>query len=79
MNRPTPGKRETLDVDHRGGYALPVAEALAKKQPRSESEEAERERVVAKIERSLASLDAGLGVPHADVLEMLDERYPGSK
>jgi hypothetical protein len=45
----------------------------------SETEDAYRERVVAKVERSLASLDAGRGVPHAEVLAMLDVRYPGSK
>jgi predicted transcriptional regulator len=44
-----------------------------------ETEDAYRERLVAKIERSLASLDAGRGVPHAEVLAMLDARYPGSK
>lgn len=44
-----------------------------------ESEDAYRARVVAKVERSLASLDAGRGVPHAEVLAMIDARYPGSK
>jgi len=56
-----------------------MSEALAAKQPRPKSDEAERERIVAKIERSLASLDAGRGVPHAEVLAMIDARYPGSK
>jgi predicted transcriptional regulator len=51
----------------------------AEQQPRPESEDAYRERVVAKIKRSLASLDSGRGVPHAEVLAMIDARYPGSK
>ena len=57
-----------------------MAEAQAA-QPRVPSDDAERERerVVAKVERSLASLDAGRGVPHAEVLAMIDARYLGSK
>lgn len=35
--------------------------------------------VVAKIERSLAQLDAGQVVPHAEVLAMIEARYPGLK
>lgn len=60
-------------------YDPHVSEALAEKQPRSKSDEVERERIVAKIERSLASLHAGRGVPHAEVLAMIEARYPGSK
>jgi predicted transcriptional regulator len=55
-----------------------MSKAQAAEQPRPASD-VERERIVAKIERSLASLDAGRGVPHAEVLAMIDKRYPGSK
>lgn len=41
--------------------------------------DAERERIVVKIERSLAKLNAGEGVAHAEVLAMIDARYHGSK
>ncbi len=60
-------------------YDPPMSEARVAKQPPPTSDNAERERVVAKVERSLASLDAGQGVPHAEVLAMIDERYSGSK
>jgi len=56
-----------------------VSEALATEQDRPTSDEAERKRIVARIERSLASLDAGRGVSHAEVLAMIDARYPGSE
>ncbi|MCA9695913.1 MAG: hypothetical protein KC431_00190 [Myxococcales bacterium] len=56
-----------------------MSEAQAAKQQRSAGNDAERERIVAKVERSLASLDAGRGVPHAEVLVMIEARYPGSK
>jgi len=56
-----------------------MSEALAAEQTRLANDEIERERIVAKIERSLASLDAGRGIPHAEVLAMLGARYPGSK
>lgn len=68
-----------LDGAGQHRYDHPMPEAQPAEQPRPESADAYRERVVAKIERSLASLDAGRGVPHAEVLTMLDARYPGSK
>lgn len=68
-----------LDAGEGSGYAHVMSEALAEKQPRPNGDEVERERIVEKIERGLASLDAGKGVPHADVLAMIDARYPGSK
>lgn len=43
------------------------------------SEDPERARIVAKIERGLADVKAGRVVPHAEVLAMIDARYPGSK
>jgi predicted transcriptional regulator len=69
----------TLDGVRHRRYDHLMPEAAPAEQPRPESADAYRERVVAKIERSLASLDAGLGVPHAEVLAMIDARYPGSK
>lgn len=68
-----------LDGVDRGGYDPRVSKARAAEQPRTASDDGERERIVAKIERSLAKLDAGEGVPHAEVLAMIDARYPGSK
>jgi predicted transcriptional regulator len=46
---------------------------------RFESEEAYRARLIAKVERGIADIEAGRGIPHAEVLAMLDARYPGSK
>jgi predicted transcriptional regulator len=68
-----------LDAGVGSGYDQPMSQAREAEQPRPRSDEAERQRIVAKIERSLASLDAELGVPHAEVLAMIDARYPGSK
>jgi predicted transcriptional regulator len=68
-----------LDGSDERRYDQPMPEAQRTEQPRPESDDAYRERVVAKIARSLASLDAGRGIPHAEVLAMLDARYPGSK
>jgi predicted transcriptional regulator len=69
----------TLDGAGHHRYDRFMPEAEPAEQSRPESADAYRERVVAKLERSLASLDAGLGVPHAEVLAMIDARYPGSK
>jgi predicted transcriptional regulator len=69
----------TLDGSGGRRYDQPMPEAQRAERLQPETEDAYRERVVAKIERSLASLDAGRGVPHAEVLAMLDARYPGSK
>lgn len=44
-----------------------------------ETEAAYRARVIAKIERGIADVKAGRVVPHAEVLAMIDARYPGSK
>jgi predicted transcriptional regulator len=52
-----------------------MTEARPTEQTRSKSDNAERERFVAKIERSLASLDAGRGIPHAEVVAMIDARW----
>ena len=68
-----------LDGDGVPSYNRKMSEALAAEQIRLPSDEAERARIVAKIERSLASLDEGHGVPHAEVLAMIEARYPGSK
>ncbi|EDM78483.1 hypothetical protein PPSIR1_33249 [Plesiocystis pacifica SIR-1] len=56
-----------------------MPEARATKPPPPTDGETERQRIVAKVERSLARLDAGEGVPHADVLTMIDARYPEPK
>jgi hypothetical protein len=40
--------------------------------------DAERARIVAKVERSLAQLRAGRGVSHAEVVAMIEQRYPAS-
>ncbi|KIG13401.1 hypothetical protein DB30_08168 [Enhygromyxa salina] len=45
----------------------------------AETEDAYRARLIAKIERGLADVKAGRGVLHAEVLAMIDARYPGSK
>lgn len=68
-----------LDAGERRRYDPRMSKAQAAEQPRPASDDAERQRIVEKIERSLASLDAGQGVPHAEVLAMIDRRYPGSK
>lgn len=69
-----------MDVGEETGYDRRMSPAqAAKPQVASEDAERERERIVAKVERSLASLDAGKGIPHAEVLAMIDARYPGSK
>jgi predicted transcriptional regulator len=47
--------------------------------PAPASDDAERARIVALIERGLADVKAGRVVPHAEVLAMIDARYPGSK
>lgn len=47
--------------------------------PSSGSDDQERARIVALIERGLADVKAGRVVPHAEVLAMIDARYPGSK
>ena len=44
-----------------------------------ETEDAYRARLIAKIERGIADVKAGRVVPHAEVLAMIDARYPGSK
>lgn len=44
-----------------------------------ESEDAYRARVIAKIERGIADVTAGRVVSHAEVLAMIEARYPGSK
>ena len=69
-----------MDVSAWNGYDRGMTPArAAKPQLSSEDAERERERIVAKVERSLASLDAGKGIPHDEVLAMIDARYPGSK
>ena len=68
-----------LDAARIPSYDQSMSEARATTQPRPSNDEAERRRIVAKVERSLARLDAGEGVPHADVLAMIDERYPEPK
>jgi predicted transcriptional regulator len=49
------------------------------KAQRPARDDAERRRIVEKLERSLASLDAGRGVPHTEVLALIDRRYPASQ
>jgi hypothetical protein len=44
-----------------------------------ESEDAYRARLIAKIERGIADVEAGRVVSHAEVLAMIEARYPGSK
>jgi predicted transcriptional regulator len=61
-----------LDVDGRRRYDLRVTKD-------ARPADAKRERVIAKFERSLAQLDAGQRIPHAEVLAMIDARYPESK
>ncbi|MFV8756671.1 hypothetical protein ACNOYE_39510 [Nannocystaceae bacterium ST9] len=56
-----------------------MAELRTAEQPHSATGDAERERVMAKIERGLADVEAGRVVLHADVLARIDARYPGSK
>jgi putative addiction module component (TIGR02574 family) len=40
--------------------------------------DAERARLVAKVEHSLAQLRAGRGVSHAEVVAMIEQRYPAA-
>jgi predicted transcriptional regulator len=54
----------------------PVEKTEGEPTPNHGAERA-RDEIVAKVERSLASLDAGRGVPHTEVLAMIDARYPG--
>jgi hypothetical protein len=76
-----PGVRgTTLDAGDWLRYDPGVTEeARPAERPGSEANDAERERFIAKIERSLAKLDAGQRIPHAEVLAMIDARYPESK
>jgi predicted transcriptional regulator len=54
-----------------------MSEARAE-QHRPASDDAERDRVIAKIERGLADVKAGRVVPHAEVMARFEARY-GSK
>jgi predicted transcriptional regulator len=56
-----------------------VTDARRGDQPGSAIDDAERARIIAKIERSLAKLDGGQRIPHAEALAMIDARYPDSK
>jgi predicted transcriptional regulator len=55
------------------------AEAPSAERHPPESEDAYRARLIAKIERGIADVKAGRVVSHAEVLAMIDARYPGSK
>jgi predicted transcriptional regulator len=44
--------------------------------PRTASDDAERERLIAAIEEGLADLDAGRSHTHAEVLAEMRERFP---
>jgi predicted transcriptional regulator len=46
--------------------------------PTLASDDAERARIVAKIERGLADVKAGRVVPHAEVMARMEARYAGS-
>jgi predicted transcriptional regulator len=56
-----------------------MTEPRPAEQSGSVRDDAERERVVAKIERGLADVKAGRVVPHAEVLARIEARYGGSK
>ncbi|HLT38796.1 MAG TPA: hypothetical protein VK034_21060 [Enhygromyxa sp.] len=56
-----------------------MSKAQAAEQPRPASDDAERQRAVAKIERGLADVKAGRVIPHAEVLARIEARYAGSK
>lgn len=48
-------------------------------QPRPASDDAERDGVVAKIERGLADVKAGRVISHAEVLARIEARYGRSQ
>jgi len=79
IRRPATVGRSTSAFTIPRGYDPAMSKPRPAEQLRPTSDEAERQRIVAKIERGLASLDAGRGVPHAEVLAMIEKRYPGSK
>jgi predicted transcriptional regulator len=67
-----PGARgTTLDAAERPLYDTQVTEPRPTEQP-SASAEAERQRVVAKIERGLADVKPGRVIPHAEVVARLE-------
>lgn len=55
-----------------------MSEPSAAEQTQPASEDAERARIVAKIERGLADSKAGRVVPHAEVMARMEARYAGS-
>lgn len=67
-----------LDAQAGERYDHFVATPATTEQMQPRSEDAERERVVALIEQGLEDVKAGRVVPHAEVLAMIDARYPGS-
>ncbi|PRQ07377.1 addiction module protein [Enhygromyxa salina] len=68
--------RTHRSVEH--GSVMATLRSHRISEARPTSDDAERDRVIAKIERGLADVEAGRVVPHAEVMARLEARY-GSK
>lgn len=72
-----PGFLVGLDAGEGPRYDPRVPESRAAK-PRTASDDAERERLIAAIEEGLADLDAGRTYTHAEVLAEMRRLFPPS-
>jgi len=65
-----------LDAGESQGYDRAMSEAQAAKQPRTASDDAEREAFIAAVEDGLADLKAGRTYTHAEVQAEMRRRFP---